>query len=141
MLASRLRSTRARNLTSKLLFLSLLPTLLFVGHWSLHIEIPGTNYYVGPPERVVQTAGTHQHDGHSHGHSGSPHDHEQHCHANAATCADAAAIPVAPVAHLAEAIAELGADSAWLHVPTETRSLAGWDATPRPPPPRLTSTT
>ncbi|MCL4239773.1 MAG: hypothetical protein KJ048_00320 [Dehalococcoidia bacterium] len=139
MLASRLQSTRARSFASKLLFLSLLPTLLFVGHWSLHIEIPGTDYFVGPPGRAVQAEGTHHHDAPSGEHSGSGHDHEQHCHANAATCADAAAVPVAPVAHLAEAIAALGADSAWLRIPNETRSLSGWDAAPQFPPPKLTS--
>ena len=136
MLASRLQSTRARNHASKLLFLSLLPTLLFVGHWSLHIEIPGTGYYVGPPAQV-QDAGTHHHDGPSGERSG--HDHQQHCHTNAATCADAAAVPGAPVAHLADAVAAIGADSAWLQMAFETHSLTGWDAAPQPPPPRLTS--
>ena len=133
MFASRFQSARGLNFGSKLLLLSLMPTLLFVGHWSLHIEIPGTDHYVGaPPPRAERVTA------HHHGPSGqdSSHDHEQHCHANAATCADAAAVPVAPVAHLAEVIAALGADSAWREIRTEARSLTGWTGAPQFPPPR-----
>ena len=133
MLASRFRSARVLNFGSKLLFLSLLPTLLFVGHWSLHIEIPGTTYYVGAPIPQADTT-AHHHDGGSGNRA--THDHEQHCHANAATCADAAAVPVTPVAHLAEAIAALGADSAWREIGTEARRLTGWADAPQTPPPR-----
>ncbi len=133
MLASRLQSTGARNFASKLLFLSLLPTLLFVGHWTLRIDIPGTNYYIGPA--VTQASNTHHH------HDASPgeeraHDHGQHCHANSATCADAAAVPTAPVANLAEGLAALGAESPWRQIPTETRGLTGWTSVPTSPPPR-----
>ncbi|MBE7520623.1 MAG: hypothetical protein HS107_15415 [Thermoflexaceae bacterium] len=135
MLASRLQSTRTHNFASKLLFLSLLPTLLFVGHWSLHIEIPGTHYYVGAPTLSAEAAAANHHGGSSGQHSS--HDHEQHCHANAATCADAAAVPVAPVAHLADAVAALGLDSAWRKIPIETLSLIGWTSAPQFPPPRM----
>ncbi len=134
MFASRFQSPRGLNFGSKLLLLSLLPTLLFVGHWSLHLEIPGTNSYVGTQPAKAETTSGHHHDGPSDDRSN--HDHEQHCHANAATCADAAAVPVAPVAHLAEAIAALGADSAWREIRTEARSLTGWTGAPQVPPPR-----
>jgi len=134
MLASRFRSARVLNFGSKLLLLSLLPTLLFVGHWSLYVEIPGTNSYIGTPTAEAEATSTHHHDGPPGDHSN--HDHEQHCHANAATCADAAAVPVAPVAHLAEAIAALGADSAWREISTEARRLTGWADAPQFPPPR-----
>src|SRR5690349_1959802 len=40
---------------SWLLFATLLPTLTFFGHWSLRIDIPGTQLYVGFPE-------SHHHD-------------------------------------------------------------------------------
>jgi len=133
MLASRFPSARVLNFGSKLLFLSLLPTLLFVGHWSLHIEIPGTNSYIGMPTSGAEAAVAHHHDASS---QHSSHEHEQHCHANAATWADAAAVPVAPVAHLADAVAAFGADSAWRRIPSETLSLIGWTAAPQVPPPR-----
>ncbi len=132
--ASRFQSARVLNFGSKLLLLSLMPTLLFVGHWSLHLEIPGTDSYVGTRPAKAETTGAHHHDGPSGDRSN--HDHEQHCHANASTCADAAAVPVAPVAHLAEAIAALGADSAWREIRTEARSLTGWTGAPQFPPPR-----
>lgn len=135
MIVRRFQRASFLSSSSKVLILSLLPTLLFVGHWSLRIEIPGTDSYIGAP--MAQAAAS----GHHHGASGeeSEHEHEQHCHANAATCADAAAVPVAPVGHLAEVVATLGAESPWRQIASETSSLTGWTSTPAFPPPRATS--
>jgi len=135
MLVPRFQSVSFRSFSSKVLVLSLSPTLLFVGHWSLRMDIPGTSYYIGAP--TTEDAPSPHHHGPSKNDSG--HQHEQHCHTNAATCADAAAVPVAPVAHLAEAVATLGAESPWRRVPLEITSLTGWTAAPQFPPPRPTS--
>lgn len=133
MLAWRFQSASFRTSSSKVLFLSLLPTLVFVGHWSLRLDIPGTDYYLGAPT-TASAAERHHHHGSSEEQSG--HDHEQHCHANAATCADAAAVPTAPVAHLADGLATLGAESPWRKIAAEARSLTGWTSAPTSPPPR-----
>ncbi len=135
MLVRRFQSASFLSSSSKVLILSLLPTLLFVGHWSLRIDIPGTDSYIGAPTARAETS-VHHHVPSS---KDGGHEHEQHCHANAATCADAAAVPVAPVAHLAEAVATLGADSPWRQIPIEARRLAGRTVAPQFPPPRPTS--
>lgn len=126
MLAWRLQPASFRTSTAKVLFLFLLPTLLLVGHWSLGME-------VGIP--VTERMAPHDHrQGSSSEESG--HEDEQHCHASAAMCTGAGAVPTASVAHLAEGLATLGAESPWRKISAETRDLMGWTSVPASPPPR-----
>lgn len=87
---------------SLLLLVALVPTLTFLGHWTLHIDIPGTNLYVllipGEPE-------------HTHADASQPEDeasHSQHCHAGAASCSDIPFTGASPFALLSETVALLG---------------------------------
>lgn len=89
------------------LLLAILPTLTFLGHWGLNIDIPGTDLYVTiiPGETGA--------DGHtqSHGPAGQQ-SHEQHCHAGVATCSDIPFTGASPFALLTDSLAKLGAAGA-----------------------------
>lgn len=116
-----------------ILLIALLPTLTFLGHWSLQIDVPGTNLYVvlipGEPE-------------HSHAaDSQEPEDeasHSQHCHTNAGSCSDVPFTGVSPFALLSESVAHLGEGGALIALVLALwrpwRSLA---IAPEEMPPRL----
>ena len=78
-----------------LLVCGLLPSLSFFGHWTIHVDIPGTDMYVGLPAPSEAEG----------------HDHIQHCHADAASCSDTPLTTTASVATLAEVVSSAGADS------------------------------
>lgn len=83
----------------------MLPTLTFLGHWSLHVDVPGTNLYVlivpgGDDQADVHAAGHPDDDGHSH---------ERHCHAGVASCSDIPFTGASPFALLSDSLAYLGA--------------------------------
>lgn len=86
------------------LVVAILPTLTFLGHWTLHVDIPGTNLFVmvvpGQPEPVHTHDAGQQDDGHSH---------EQHCHAGVAACSDIPFTGASPFALLNDSLAYLGA--------------------------------
>jgi hypothetical protein len=110
-----------RRRAAWLLFAGYLPSLLFLGHWDLQIDIPGTAYYVGLPGDT----------GHSHA------DHSQHCHADMGSCSDLPLVTAAPVALLAATVETPREDSRGFPAPS-----AGWhpagtiDSAPDTPPPR-----
>lgn len=79
---------------SAVLFVALLPSLTFFGHWSLRVEIPGTGYYVG----ATPAADAHSSEGH---------DHSKHCHENMATCSDVPFAGGATVALLQDQVSVL----------------------------------
>jgi len=86
------------------LLLALLPALTFLGHWSLHVDVPGTNLYV-----VVvpgEPAQAHTHDGKQ---QDSGQSHERHCHAGVASCSDIPFTGASPFALLSDSVAYLGA--------------------------------
>jgi hypothetical protein len=103
-------SLRAR---AWVLWLALLPMLTFAGHWTLRIDIPGTDLYLGLP--VV--SGADHHDETDTGHADG---HEQHCHASAASCSDVPFAGASAFALLSETAALLGAGGLF------TAINAGW---------------
>jgi hypothetical protein len=101
-----------------------LPSLVFLGHWPLRVDIPGTDLYVGLPKQAAHS--------HTEGHG-----HENHCHESAASCSDAPVVSTATVGLLEETIsfqtderAILAPSSEWW-APHQAQSIA-----PEPPPPR-----
>lgn len=82
---------------SWLLLAALLPSLLFLGHWTLEIPLPGLGWYVGTPEAA-----------HSHTAEEETH-HEQHCHATVSACGDVPFTGVSAFALLTETVALIGA--------------------------------
>ncbi len=124
-------TSRTRSLT---LVIALLPTLTFLGHWSFHVDIPGTNLYL---LIVPGEGGAASHDGHSHpdGESGA---HDRHCHAGVATCSDVPLTSPSPFAHLGESLALLGAAAALIAVATlYWRPSSDLSVGPRLQPPRF----
>jgi hypothetical protein len=94
----------------------MLPTLTFLGHWSFHIDVPGTNLYVlivpGEQAPAVTHDSQQQGDGQSH---------ERHCHAGVASCSDIPFTGASPFALLSDSLAYLGASAALTAV-----ALAFW---------------
>ena len=82
------------------LLTALLPSLTFMGHWTPHVDIPGTNLYIGFPEPNVAQS-------HS-GTSSAGHDHRSHCHADASSCTDVPFTGGSAFGLLAETAAFLG---------------------------------
>lgn len=117
-------SHAARRRAVWLIVAAYLPSLLFLGHWELKIDIPGTDYYVGTPEW-----------GHSHAeHEG---EHEEHCHTKLNSCARVPLTTTAFVLFMAAAL-EAEAHEARgvpaftaLWAPHEPKAIS-----PDPPPPR-----
>lgn len=88
------------------LVVALLPTLTFLGHWTLQFDIPGTNLFVlVVPGETAPDA--HTHDGGTQ--PGDNHSHEQHCHAGVASCSDIPFTGASPFALLNDSLAYLGA--------------------------------
>ena len=91
-------STRVQYVT---LLVAILPSLTFVGHWSLNLDVPGTDLY------LTLIAASHHDD------ELARHDdqqaHTNHCHANAASCTDVPFTGASPFASLHDSIAYMGA--------------------------------
>jgi hypothetical protein len=106
-----------------LLFIALLPSLLFFGHWQLSLAIPGTGYRVGT--RAVHVEAEHHDEANG--------DHESHCHESAASCSDAPLTSISWFAHLSEAVGLIGAAALLISL-----SVAAWlPASARAIPPEL----
>lgn len=101
-------SVRTRQLA---LLLAYLPSLLFIGHWPLAVDIPGTDLYIGLP----LTPAARSHAGPTTP-EGEGHDHAQHCHADLGACSDVPFTGASPFALLSEAVAFLGAAGLLLFV-------------------------
>lgn len=127
---------RGRRVREWALLVALLPSLTFVGHWRPHVDIPGTNLYVGLPAPAGESQ--------PHTHSGQTRDggddHASHCHANASSCTDVPYVGASAFALLTESASFIGAAvvltavalAAWR--PHRTLAIA-----PEPRPPRLLS--
>lgn len=89
------------------LLVALLPSLAFLGHWTLQISIPGTEFYLGLPGPAAQdySAGG---------------DHEAHCHGDSASCSSAPFAGASAVAVLSQSAAFLGAAAALIALATLT---------------------
>jgi hypothetical protein len=113
--------------TSVVLLLALLPSVLYLGHWSLRVPIPTTGAFVAIGMRAEHDAQAARGD-----------DHGKHCHGDA-TCTDAPPAPAINVfAMLSESILLLG--SAGLLILAATlawRPARGWTVVPLARPPRL----
>lgn len=119
----------ARRLPRWALLAALLPSLSFAGHWTPHVHIPGTDFYLGLPETSA-----------AHSHFTTPSkggDHEAHCHTGAASCSDVPFTGVSAFAVLSQTVALLGATMALIALanfawrPNRTLALV-----PEPKPPR-----
>lgn len=107
-----------------LLLAAFLPTLTFLGHWPLRVDIPGTAIYVGLPD-ANRAAG---------------HDHHRHCHADAASCSDAPVTGTATIGLLANSVAFSGLQSPLIGMVTAQPSFrAQADVAPDYPPPKAFS--
>ena len=84
---------------SWLLVCSLLPSLLFVGHWQIALAIPGRGH-------AVALALAHP-DASGHGDEAGG-DHADHCHESAANCSDTPLTSISWIAHLSDAMAMIG---------------------------------
>lgn len=89
------------------LLVAFLPTLTFLGHWTLHIDIPGTNEYL----LIVPGEPAHA-DSHADEHSSQSENHDRHCHAGVASCSDIPLTGISAFALLNDSIAYLGATGA-----------------------------
>jgi hypothetical protein len=119
------RKGMVARIGARALLIAFLPSLLFLGHWTIRFDIPGTDLYVGMPESAhVHTEG----DGH---------DHAQHCHANVASCSDVPFTGASAFALMSESVAYLGFGGVLLALglcwwtPSRTATVA-----PEPTPPR-----
>ncbi|MBA4180906.1 MAG: hypothetical protein C0506_09995 [Anaerolinea sp.] len=103
-----------------LLVVAYLPTLTFLGHWPLSVDIPGTSLYVGLAERSASL----------------DHGHKDHCHADAGSCTDTPVATSASVALLAESLQFRRTDAPFIAMTArEVRWLAQAAVTPVSPPP------
>lgn len=83
------------------LLVAILPSLTFLGHWSLKIDVPRTDLYltlIAPSHHDDEHAGNDDQQAHT-----------NHCHANAASCTDVPFTGASPFALLGDSIAYLGA--------------------------------
>ncbi|MGH2609082.1 MAG: hypothetical protein ACRDHF_08330 [Tepidiformaceae bacterium] len=101
-----LRIAKLPEVAATLMLVALLPSVLYVGHWSLHVPVPGTGAFVAIGMRAEHEA------------QESEGGHEEHCHGTA-SCTDSPPAPV-PVgfALLHEGLALLGAAGALILLTT-----------------------
>ncbi len=92
------------------LLVALAPTLMYAGHWNVHVELPG-GYYLGIPGGRQETAGDDE-------------AHHRHCHGDSASCSEAPLTGGASVGHLAEATPVLTGAA-----PVAVLAAAGWRPT------------
>ncbi|MDZ7729705.1 MAG: hypothetical protein U5Q44_16735 [Dehalococcoidia bacterium] len=113
-------------LAAVVLLFALAPSVTYVGHWPLRVDIPFTNYYWGFPEAW----GSHTHSSHG------GEDHGSHCHGES-SCTTKPVTSGAGFALVAETLLLLGAGALLLRLQTRERRLhAAGDPAPEPPPPR-----
>jgi hypothetical protein len=91
------RLCRAARFQHLLLLVGILPSLTFLGHWTVQFDIPGTNSY------VLVVPGEAHDDLHE-----DVHTHESHCHASAATCTDIPFVGASPFALMHDSVIYLG---------------------------------
>lgn len=118
------------------LLIAFLPTLSFLGHWSLHVDIPGTNEYLVIVPGAPTASGTHSHDG-----STETGDHGRHCHAAVASCSDIPLTGISAFALLNDSLAYLGAAGALIALAAtawQLRALNTIDPDLQPPRPSFT---
>lgn len=115
-------------MAATVLLLALLPSVLYLGHWSVRVPVPGTGGFVAIGMRA-------EHDGQA-----TDGGHEEHCHGSA-SCTDAPPAPVsAGFALLNELLTVLGAGGVLILVAMlawRPRALA--EVAPLLPPPRPTA--
>ncbi len=113
---------------SWLLAAALLPSLLFLGHWTLSIPVPGTGWYLGLPAET-----------HAHQDVADPHDdHERHCHADASSCGDVPFAGASAFALLTETVALIGTAGLMLALTARAwRPSLGATVAPERRPPRF----
>ena len=107
------------------MLVALLPSVLYVGHWSIRLPVPGTDAFVALGMQAEHEA------------QASEGGHEEHCHGTA-SCTDSPPTPSMGFALLNEALALLAAAGLLVLVAgpgSQLRALAGMP--PVLPPPRL----
>lgn len=82
------------------MLVALLPSLTFLGHWTLRLPIPGTDFYVGLPAPAAAD---------SHAAAG---DHAGHCHSDSESCSNTPLAGASAIAVLSRAVTLLGASAA-----------------------------
>ncbi len=93
---------RVQRRLALVLFLALLPTLSYFGHWpEATFTLPGSSLVLGLPGSLAHTHGGDREAGGD--------GHTSHCHADAASCSDAPLTAVSAFAVLTESVALLGA--------------------------------
>lgn len=129
---------RLRGIAPWLLLVGYLPSLTFMGHIPLDVNIPGTSWYIGMPE--IAGAAVH-------------HDfktvqvgeafiqvHEEHCHTNLGSCSDAPYTGSASFALMGWVIAFLGTSGAMFALSDRWwRPHFAIRSRPLVPPPRVIS--
>lgn len=130
------RLMRPRTL-AWLLAVAYLPSVTFFGHWDLHIDVPGTNVYVGFVAAHEAGAATHTHTHNASTGDPAQDEHARHCHAGPAECGDAPVISTATVALLARSLEEAPELRSLLPPPADGATPGpGQVFAPEPPPPR-----
>jgi hypothetical protein len=117
---------RRRSLLALAMLAALLPSVMYLGHWSIRVPLPGTGAFVAVGMRAEHEA------------QASEGGHEEHCHGTA-SCSESPPVPVSPpLALLNETLALLAAAGLLVAVAVAAgrlRALAS--VRPAPPPPRL----
>lgn len=121
--SGRMLSAWARRHGGVALAVALLPSLLYLGHWSVRVDIPGTRYYLGTPAGASR----------DHDHT----DHGDHCHGDVAGCSETPSLSTVPVAVLAESVVAIRSDQPGRPLPAfEAQPVGGHAPGPEVPPPR-----
>ncbi len=113
----------------------MLPTFAFLGHWSLELNLPGTNLYIVLiPGEATPGETT---PGHTHS-AADTQSHTRHCHGSASSCSDVPLANGSGFAHLAETFGYLGATGALVALALSYwRPWSAHSVGPDPQPPRL----
>ena len=90
------------NVRAWALLLAFLPTVMFLGHWTFHVDIPGTNLYI-----LIVPGEPTQADSHADAHSAGE-NHDRHCHAGVASCSDVPLTGISAFALLNDSLVYLG---------------------------------
>ncbi len=83
------------------MLVALVPSLTFIGHWTLRLPIPGTGFYVGLPATPAAADST-----------AAAGDHAGHCHSDSESCSNTPLAGASAVAVLSQAVTLLGASAA-----------------------------
>lgn len=77
-----------------------MPSLTFLGHWTLRLPIPGTGFYVGLPATAAANS------------NATAGDHAGHCHSESESCSNTPLAGASAIAILSQAVTLLGASAA-----------------------------